>query len=30
MAIDYLGRLDRLLDESQADLVAFVPGENMV
>ena len=30
MAIDYLQRLDALLDKSAADLVAFVPGENMV
>ena len=30
MAIDYLARLDCLLERSQADLVAFVPGENMV
>ncbi len=30
MAIDYLNRLDNLLANSEADLVAFVPGENMV
>ena len=30
MAIDYLKRLDSLLEKSEADLVAFVPGENMV
>lgn len=30
MAIDYLKRLDNLLEKSAADLVAFVPGENMV
>ncbi|MCY3780691.1 MAG: aminopeptidase P family protein [Chloroflexi bacterium] len=30
MAIDYLKRLDNLLESSEADLVAFVPGENMV
>ncbi len=30
MAIDYLARLDNLLERSEADLVAFVPGENMV
>ena len=30
MSIDYLQRLDTLLAHSQADLVAFVPGENMV
>ena len=30
MAIDYQARLNRLLDQSEADLVAFVPGENMV
>ncbi len=30
MAIDYLARLDNLLEQSEADLVAFVPGENMV
>ena len=30
MTIDYLARLDELLEESGADLVAFVPGENMV
>ena len=30
MAIDYLKRLDALLETSGADLVAFVPGENMV
>ncbi len=30
MAIDYLKRLDTLLENSEADLVAFVPGENMV
>lgn len=30
MTIDYLARLDHLLEGSGADLVAFVPGENMV
>lgn len=30
MAINYQARLDQLLDQSEADLVAFVPGENMV
>ncbi len=30
MAIDYQARLDKLLDQSEADLAAFVPGENMV
>ena len=30
VAIDYRARLDGLLDQSGADLVAFVPGENMV
>ena len=30
MAIDYLKRLDNLLENSGANLVAFVPGENMV
>ena len=30
MSVDYLKRLDQLLDRSGADLVAFVPGENMV
>lgn len=30
LAIDYLQRLDSLLRQSQADVVAFVPGENMV
>ena len=30
MATDYLARLDELLEKSEADLVAFVPGENMV
>ncbi len=30
MTIDYQARLDKLLDQSKADLVAFVPGENMV
>ncbi len=30
MAIDYQARLDTLLARSEADLVAFVPGENMV
>ncbi len=30
LAIDYAQRLDALLEQSQADLVAFVPGENMV
>jgi len=30
VAIDYLKRLDTLLENSRADLVAFVPGENMV
>ena len=30
MAIDYLMRLDALLAASKADVVAFVPGENMV
>ncbi len=30
MAIDYQARLDKLLEGSEADLVAFVPGENMV
>lgn len=30
MAIDYQQRLDNLLAKSGADLVAFVPGENMV
>ncbi len=30
MAIDYLARMDALLERSGADLVAFVPGENMV
>ena len=30
MAIDYLSRLDALLERSGADLVGFVPGENMV
>lgn len=30
MAIDYLARLDALLARSEADLVAFVPGENMI
>ena len=30
MAIDYQARLNQLLEQSGADLVAFVPGENMV
>ncbi len=30
MAIDYQARLDALLEQSGADLVGFVPGENMV
>ncbi len=30
MAIDYLARLDSLLERSGADLLAFVPGENML
>ena len=30
MAIDYLARLDALLDKSGADIIGFVPGENMV
>ena len=30
LAIDYLARLDNLLARSEAELVAFVPGENMV
>ena len=30
MVIDYLARLDALRVRSEADLVAFVPGENMV
>ena len=30
MTIDYAARLDALLEKSQADIVAFVPGENMV
>ena len=30
MTIDYLKRLDNLLEQSGAELVAFVPGENMV
>ena len=30
MAIDYVARLDELLEQSEADLVVFVPGENMV
>ena len=30
MVIDYLARLDALRARSEADLVAFVPGENMV
>ena len=30
VSIDYLARLDELLEGSGADLVAFVPGENMV
>jgi len=30
MAINYQARLDQLLEQSGADLVAFVPGENMV
>lgn len=30
MAIDYFARLDGLLAQSGADLVAFAPGENMV
>ncbi len=30
LPIDYLARLDALLRRSAADLVAFVPGENMV
>ena len=30
MTIDYTARLDNLLAKSGADLVAFVPGENMV
>ncbi len=30
MTIDYLARLDALLERSGADLVGFVPGENMV
>ena len=30
MSIDYAARLDGLLKKSGADLVAFVPGENMV
>ena len=30
MTIDYAARLDALLEKSEADLVAFVPGENMV
>lgn len=30
MSIDYQARLDALLDQSESDLVAFVPGENMV
>lgn len=30
MAIDYQARLDALLEQSEADVVAIVPGENMV
>jgi Xaa-Pro dipeptidase len=30
VTINYLARLDDLLGQSEADLVAFVPGENMV
>lgn len=30
MTIDYAARMDALLERSGADLVAFVPGENMV
>ncbi len=30
VTIDYAARLDALLEKSEADLVAFVPGENMV
>ena len=30
MAIDYQARLDALLEQSDADVVAIVPGENMV
>ena len=30
MTIDYAARLDGLLNKSEADIVAFVPGENMV
>ncbi len=30
MAIDYQARLDALLEQSEADIVAIVPGENMV
>lgn len=30
MEIDYQARLDALLEQSGADMVGFVPGENMV
>jgi len=30
MSIDYQARLDALLEQSEADIVAIVPGENMV
>ena len=30
MTMDYLARLDAVLEQSQADVAAFVPGENMV
>ena len=30
MTMDYLARLDAVLQQSQADMVAIVPGENMV
>lgn len=30
MTMDYLARLDAVLEQSQADMVAIVPGENMV
>lgn len=30
MAIDYQARLNQLLEQSEANMVAFVPGENMV
>lgn len=30
MAIDYQARLDALLEQSEADVVAIIPGENMV